>query len=183
MNDFYLKKHMKKSVYEAPERKQTNKQDQKKQIQKKEQKITKKQVQDEKPQRKNKEKSEGVGKRKKEERPQIEEFGLDGNESDHSVGWKQKNATEISADDQEIKMLERKLGIRTDSKRQKRFFTRIEQEGLGVGIFDFLNEIESKAKLSRDEYERPSSDYKFNDPKFETAVGDSDIEGGVEAAE
>lgn len=42
--------------------------------------------------------------------------------SDHSNDWKRKNIAEIDNDDNEIKMLERKLGIRTDPKRKNRYF-------------------------------------------------------------
>ena len=62
---------------------------------------------------------------------------------------------EIEKDDDEIKQLERKLGIRTDSKRKKRYLTRIEEEGLGLGIFDFLDNIDRKAKLGVEKYRKP----------------------------
>ena len=99
-------------------------------------------------------------------------------DSDHSDAWKRKNLEEIENDDDEIKMLERKLGIRTDDKRKKRFQNRIEQEGLGLGIFDFLEGIEKNAKLDRSHYLKPEAEFKFNDPRFETAIGDSDLEDG-----
>ena len=56
--------------------------------------------------------------------------------------------------------------------------SRIEEEGLGLGIFDFLDKIETEARLDASAYERPSNEYKFNDPKFETAIGASDDEAG-----
>ena len=73
-------------------------------------------------------------------------------------------------------MLERKLGIRTDAKRKKRYLQRIEEEGLGLGIFDFLDDIERKAKIDVTKYSKPEKEYKFNDPKYEVALGESDIE-------
>ena len=74
--------------------------------------------------------------------------------------------------------MERKLGIRTDAKRKKRYFQRIEEEGLGLGIFDYLDNIDKLAKVDPSKYHKPENEYKFNDPKFETALGDSDIEDG-----
>ena len=60
-----------------------------------------------------------LGKRKRAERTekQIDEY-----DSDHDQDWKRKNLEEIDKDDDEIKQLERKLGIRTDDKRKKRYF-------------------------------------------------------------
>lgn len=61
-----------------------------------------------------------LGKRNKSERPQIdldEEY-----ESEHDNDWKRKNLAEIDKEDDEIKALERKLGIRTDAKRSKRYY-------------------------------------------------------------
>ena len=121
------------------------------------------------------EKTGTLGKRGRSERPKMIEFEPD-YESDHSEAWKRKNLEEIENEDNEIKMLERKLGIRTDEKRKKRYFNRIEQEGLGLGIFDFLDDIEKKAKLNRDEYVKPEAEYKFNDPRFETALGEDELE-------
>ena len=121
-----------------------------------------------------------LGKRKRQDRIQskVDADEDDGFMSDHSNDWKRKNIAEIDNDDNEIKMLERKLGIRTDPKRKNRYFQRIEQEGLGLGIFDFLDDIEKKAKIDKAEYQRPNEEYKFNDPKFEVALGASDIEDG-----
>ena len=116
-----------------------------------------------------------LGKRKRAERTekQIDEY-----DSDHDQDWKRKNLEEIDKDDDEIKQLERKLGIRTDAKRKKRYFQRIEEEGLGLGIFDYLDNIDKLAKVDPSRYQKPDNEYKFNDPKFETALGDSDIEDG-----
>ena len=98
-------------------------------------------------------------------------------ESEHDNDWKRKNLEEINKEDDEIKALERKLGIRTDAKRSKRYYQRIEEEGLGLGIFDFLDNIDQKAKLDLEDYSKPGEEYKFNDPKFEVAIGESDVEG------
>lgn len=98
-------------------------------------------------------------------------------ESEHDNDWKRKNLEEINKEDDEIKALERKLGIRTDAKRSKRYYQRIEEEGLGLGIFDFLDNIDQKAKLDLEDYSKPAQEYKFNDPKFEVAIGESDVEG------
>ena len=43
-------------------------------------------------------------------------------ESEHDNDWKRKNLEEINKEDDEIKALERKLGIRTDAKRSKRYY-------------------------------------------------------------
>lgn len=116
-----------------------------------------------------------LGKRNRKERPLHAESD-DEPESDHDADWKRKNLQAIEEDDDEIKQLERKLGIRTDEKRKKRYLSRIEEEGLGLGIFDFLEDIERNAKLRPDEYQRPIKEYKFNDPRYETALGASDVE-------
>ena len=43
-------------------------------------------------------------------------------DSDHDEEWKRKNLKAIDEEDDEIKQLERKLGIRTDDKRKNRYF-------------------------------------------------------------
>jgi len=43
-----------------------------------------------------------------------------------------------------------------------------------------LDDIEKKAKIDKSEYQKPKEEYKFNDPKFEVALGASDIEDGNE---
>lgn len=86
----------------------------------------------------------------------------------------------IEDEDKEIKELERKLGLRTDEKRKKRYLQRIEEEGLGLGIFDFLKDIETKAKMDVSQYKRADQEYKFNDPQFEVAIGASDVEDGAD---
>lgn len=123
---------------------------------------------------KDKAKSSTLKKRSRKERPEVE--ADDENVSDHDSAWKEKNVEEIDKLDSEIKMLERNLGIRTDAKRKKRFFSRIEEEGLGLGIFDFLEDINKKVKMDARDYKAPDADYKFNDPNFEVAIGASDLE-------
>ena len=54
--------------------------------------------------------------------------------------------------------------------------SRIEEEGLGLGIFDFLEGIDKNAKLSKDKYQRPTEEFKFNDPRYEVALGASDLD-------
>ena len=109
---------------------------------------------------KSSDKSSVLGKRTKKERPVIDlEY-----ESDHDEAWKRQNMLAIEDEDKEIKELERKLGLRTDEKRKKRYLQRIEEEGLGLGIFDFLKDIETKAKMDVSQYKRADQEYKFNDP-------------------
>ena len=40
----------------------------------------------------------------------------------------------------------------------------------------FLDEIDGKAKMNKADYKAPAEVYKFNDPKFEVALGESDLE-------
>ena len=75
-------------------------------------------------------------------------------------------------------MLEKNLGLNMDQKRKKRYFSRIEEEGLGLGMFDFLDDIDRKAKAGMEAYEQPGEEYKFNNPEFEVALGASDFEDG-----
>lgn len=117
-------------------------------------------------------------KRTHKERPVVESEGDEDN-SDHDNVWKEKNVEEIGNLDSEIKMLERNLGIRTDAKRKKRFFSSIEKEGLGLGIFDFLDGIDDKVKMDAEDYQVPADEYKFNNPDYEVAIGESDLEDGA----
>ena len=48
--------------------------------------------------------------------------------------------------DDEIDELEKKLGLAGDVKRKKKYMKKIENEGLGVGFLDFLDDIEVKAE-------------------------------------
>lgn len=40
-----------------------------------------------------------------------------------------------------------------------------------------MDNIDQKAKLDLEDYSKPGEEYKFNDPKFEVAIGESDVEG------
>ena len=66
---------------------------------------------------------------------------------DHDPTWHRNNLEEIDNLDNEIKQLERKMGLKTDVKRKKRFNDSIDREGLGLGFMSFLDDIETKAKL------------------------------------
>ena len=48
--------------------------------------------------------------------------------------------------------LERKMGLKSDVKRKKRFNDSIDREGLGLGFMSFLDDIEKKAKLKVKDY-------------------------------
>lgn len=78
--------------------------------------------------------------------------------------------------DDEIKMLEKKLGLNKDAKRKARNDKQTELEGYGLGFMSFLDSIEGKAKLKMESYKQPKEDYKFNQPEYEVAVGESELE-------
>ena len=40
----------------------------------------------------------------------------------------------------------------------------------------FLDEMDGKAKMNKDDYKVPTEEYKLNDPKYEVALGESDFE-------
>ncbi|CDW86880.1 nucleolar mif4g domain-containing protein 1 [Stylonychia lemnae] len=61
----------------------------------------------------------------------------------------------------ELKMLEKKLGIKNDPKKRKKVNQAIEVEGYGTGFMDFLDGIENKIKSKKEVY-RPQ-DYEFSD--------------------
>lgn len=69
----------------------------------------------------------------------------------------EENAREIQKLDDEIKELEKKLGVK-DAKKKDKLQKSIESEGLGKGFLSFLDEIGSKVKnkglksLKREEY-------------------------------
>lgn len=73
-------------------------------------------------------------------------------------------------------MLEKKLGLNKDVKRKARHDRQTEMEGLGLGFLSFLDDIDKKARLKMEDYKPPSEEYKFNDPAFEVALGESDFE-------
>ena len=72
--------------------------------------------------------------------------------------------------------LERKMGLKSDVKRKKRFNDSIDREGLGLGFMSFLDDIEKKAKLKVKDYTKPDEEYKFNDPEFEVAPSEGELE-------
>jgi len=51
-------------------------------------------------------------------------------------------------------------------------------------MFAFLDDIDHKVKLTKQEYKVPSDEYKFNKEEFEVALGASDLEdqGDAQAA-
>ena len=53
---------------------------------------------------------------------------------------------------------------------------KIEDEGLGIGFLDFLDDIEVKADQEEGDYKPPPDDYKFNKHEYEVALGESDME-------
>lgn len=72
-------------------------------------------------------------------------------------------------------MLERKLGLYKDPKRKARNDRQTDMEGFGLGFMSFLDTVEDKVKMSKDQYKVPKDDYKFNNPEFEVAPGESDL--------
>ena len=71
------------------------------------------------------------------------------------------NEEEISKLDKEIKMLEKKLGIKNDAKRKKRLYKEAEVEGLGKGFMDFLDNVTSKVKMDNKKYK--PEEYEFSE--------------------
>jgi hypothetical protein len=50
-------------------------------------------------------------------------------------------------------MLERKLGVKKDSKKRRKLHQTVEQEGFGTGFMDFIDGIEKKVRdLDEGEY-------------------------------
>ena len=82
--------------------------------------------------------------------------------------------------DDEINQLEARLGLSKDQKKRSKYMKKVENEGLGLGFLDFLDDIEVKAKKDKSEYQKPKGDYKFNMNEFEVALGESDLSNGVE---
>ena len=68
------------------------------------------------------------------------------------------------------------MGLNVDVKRKRRFNDSIDREGLGLGFMSFLDDIEAKAKQQITEYSRPDEDYKFNNPEFELAPSEGELE-------
>ena len=60
---------------------------------------------------------------------------------------------------------------------------KVENEGLGLGFLDFLDDIEVKAKKDKSEYRKPQQDYKFNMDEFEVALGESDLNNGADGSQ
>lgn len=57
------------------------------------------------------------------------------------------NLAQIDELDDEIKDLEKKLGLNMNKDRKKRYLDKIEREGLGLDFFSFLDGIEKKSKM------------------------------------
>ena len=72
-------------------------------------------------------------------------------------------------------MLERRLGITNDPKRKARNDKQTDLQGFGLGFMSFLDGIDKKVKMSADKYVVPDKEYKFNDPDYEVAPGESDL--------
>ena len=97
----------------------------------------------------------------------------DGDNKDDA--WHTENLKEIDDLDDDIKELERKLGIRTDAKRRERNNTQTDREGFGIGFMSFLDQIETKTKLNAREYQKPKGEYDFNNDEFEVAMEEGDL--------
>ena len=72
------------------------------------------------------------------------------------------NEVEKQKLDREIAMLERKLGIKKDTKKRRKLNQAVEQEGFGSGFMDFIDGIEKKVKLMPEDEYQPK-DYEFSD--------------------
>jgi hypothetical protein len=72
-----------------------------------------------------------------------------------------QNEVEKKRLDDEIKMLEKKLGIKNDAKRKKKVNKEIEGLGFGTGFMDFIDGIETKVIKSKKEYK--PQEYVFSD--------------------
>ena len=62
------------------------------------------------------------------------------------------NMEQIDELDDEIKELEKKLGLNMNKDRKKRYLDKIEREGLGIDFFSFLDGIEKEAKMDVKDY-------------------------------
>ena len=88
---------------------------------------------------------------------------------EHDEVWHGRNADELDRLDGEIGYLERRLKTSSDAKAKKKLQKSIENEGLGIGFMDFLDDIENKVKAkSAAGYTR--QEYDFNDDAKEVAL-------------
>ena len=103
------------------------------------------------------------------------------------------NVREIHNLEDEIKELEKKLGVKSDPKKKDKLQKSIESEGLGKGFLSFLDEIESKVKNTKfkknmklDEYAQKADAYDFLDSDQEVLLDlgkidkqkDDDVQSG-----
>ena len=88
---------------------------------------------------------------------------------EHDEVWHGRNTDELDRLDGEIGYLERRLKTSSDAKAKKKIQKSIENEGLGIGFMDFLDDIENKVKAkSAAGYTR--KEYDFNDDAKEVAL-------------
>ena len=59
-------------------------------------------------------------------------------------------------------MLEKRLGVKKDSKKRRKLNQAVEQEGYGTGFMDFIDGIEKKVREMKPEEYLPK-DYEFSD--------------------
>lgn len=71
------------------------------------------------------------------------------------------NTEEVKKLDREIAMLEKKLGIKNNSKKRQKVNQAIEDEGFGKGFMDFLDQLDGKIAVDPKQYK--PQEYEFSD--------------------
>ena len=70
--------------------------------------------------------------------------------------------------------MESKLGMKGNKKMKQKVHQSIENEGMGIGFLDFLDEIANKVKMKNlKEYKK--QEYDFNDDQKEVLLDEADL--------
>lgn len=64
----------------------------------------------------------------------------------HDEVWHGRNVDELDRIEGEIGYLEKRLKVSSDAKAKRKIQKSIENEGLGIGFMDFLDDIENRVK-------------------------------------